>query len=233
MLNGKKVVAIIPARGGSKGVPGKNIKLLHNKPLIAYAIESAKESRYIDRVIVSTDDETIQKVALDYGAEVPFLRPPHLATDTTPTLPVLQHIVNYLEKMNEKPDLIITLQPTSPFRTVEHIDNALEAMEDGLCESVVSVCEVDYHPLWMKKIEEDLILPYVESDIQYTRRQDLPVVYKMNGAIFITNTNVLMDGNLILGERTKPLLMNQEDSIDIDTIWDFKLAEIIMNEKWG
>lgn len=231
MLNGKKVVAIIPARGGSKGVPGKNIKLLQNKPLIAYAIESAKESRYIDRVIVSTDDETIQEVALNYGAEVPFLRPPHLAKDTTPTLPVLQHIVNYLEEMNEKPDLIITLQPTSPFRTVGHIDNALEVMGDGGCDSVVSVCEVDYHPLWMKKIEEDLILPYVESDIQYTRRQDLPVVYKMNGAIFITNTNVLMNDNLILGEKTKPLLMNQEDSIDIDTIWDFKLAEIIMSEK--
>lgn len=231
MLNNKRIVAVIPARGGSKGVPGKNIKLLNEKPLIAYSIEAAKGSRYIDRLIVSTDDSEIKSIAVKYGAEVPFLRPKELSEDTTPTLPVLQHVVNYLEKEGDTVDVVITLQPTSPFRRSNHIDEALEKLLQSPNESVVSLSEVDYHPYWMKKVSNDTIYSYIESEKEYLRRQDLPKVYKMNGAIFITPRNVLMEERLIVSKNAKPYLMCFEDSIDIDTIWDFKLAQILMREK--
>ncbi|MEH7367684.1 acylneuraminate cytidylyltransferase family protein, partial [Priestia megaterium] len=197
MLNNKRIVAVIPARGGSKGVPGKNIKLLNEKPLIAYSIEAAKGSSYIDRLIVSTDDSEIKDIAVKYGAEVPFLRPKELSEDTTPTLPVLQHVVNYLEKEGDTVDVVITLQPTSPFRTSNHIDEALEKLLQSPSESVVSLSEVDYHPYWMKKVSNGTIHSYIESEKEYLRRQDLPKVYKMNGAIFITPRNVLMEERLI------------------------------------
>ena len=150
MIKNKKIIAIIPARGGSKGVPRKNIKLLNGKPLISYSIRAALKSKFIDRVIVSTDDKEIAEIAKRYKAEVPYLRPAELAQDTSPTLPVLQHAVKYLEeKENYKTDLIVLLQPTTPLILASDIDSAIKQLIKTKTNSCVSICEISERPEWM------------------------------------------------------------------------------------
>lgn len=229
-----KILAIIPARGGSQGVPRKNIRILAGKPLIAYTIKAALESKYHPRVMVSTDDESIAKIAKEMGAEVPFIRPAHLAQDDTPMLPVLQHAIGCLRESGYNPDIIAVLQPTSPLRTSKHIDQAISILVDTGADSVVSVCEAEHSPYWMKKIDsEGRLTPFLNTEKEYTRRQDLPKVYRFNGAIFITRPDIIMNQGRLLGDDTRAYIMEPEDSIDIDTEFDFKVAEFLIKERFS
>jgi N-acylneuraminate cytidylyltransferase/CMP-N,N'-diacetyllegionaminic acid synthase len=227
-----EVLGIIPARFNSQGVTNKNIRKLNNKPLIAYTIEAALKTKRLSRIIVSTDNEEIADIARTYGAEAPFLRPAELARDDTSMLPVLQYAVKFLEnKENYRTHIIVTLQPTSPLRKSYHIDEAVKKLIDNDADCVVSLCEVEHSPYWMKKIEDDKVFDFIEGAERYTRRQDLPKVYCLNGAIYVTKYKVLMEENKILGDNTRAIIMNQEDSVDIDTELDLKLAELILKER--
>lgn len=227
-----KVLAIIPARGGSQGVPKKNIKILAGRPLIAYTINAALRSKYHPRVVVSTDDESIAEIAREFGAEVPFIRPSHLAKHDTPMLPVLQHAIECLKKDGYNADIIAVLQPTSPLRTSEHIDQAISILLNTGADSVVSLCEAEHSPYWMKKIDRaGRVTPFLDTEKEYNRRQDLPKVYRLNGAIFITRPDIIVKKGRVLGDDTRAYIMKVEDSIDIDTEFDFKIAELIMKEK--
>ena len=216
-------ISIIPARGGSKSLPRKNIKKFLGKPLIAYTIEAAKKAKKLGRIFVSTEDKEIAKVAKKYGAEV-IDRPIELAADDTPTYKVLQHAVRKIGNV----ETVVTLQPTSPIRDPKDIDRAIEMLKDN--DSVASVCEIDYHPYWTKKIESGLLVPFVASDKEYYRRQDMPKAYRLNGAIYVTKSNVIMVKNSIFGEKVIPLVMDEMHSIDIDTELDFLAAEAALKK---
>lgn len=218
-----KVVAIIPARGGSKTIPRKNIKMLAGRPLISYIVETAKKSEKIDRIIVSTDDNEIAQVAKKNGAEIPFMRPKNLAEDKTPTLPVLQHAVRYLEgSRGYKPDIILLLYPTSPLLKSNRIDQAIEMMEGG-ADSVVSVCEdIRNYKTWKKAGKK--WLPLFKERVN--RREKIQ--YRENGAIYAMKYDVLMKQNSITGKKVGVLIMPEEESIDINTSLDFILAETLM-----
>lgn len=226
------VIAIIPARGGSKGLSQKNILPLGGKPLVAHTIEAARAAHSIQRVVVSTESPEIAQIARRYGAEVPFLRPPELARDDTPTLPVMQHVVAQIEAAQQlRLEVIVLLQPTSPFRRAEDIDCAVAMLEQTSADSVVSLCAVEHHPAWMKRIDDGRVQPFLENAPEYTRRQDLPPVYRLNGAIYVTRRRVLLEENRILGPDTRALIMDRESSLDIDTPLDLKLAELIIQER--
>ena len=231
----KKILAVIPARGGSKGVPRKNIRLICGMPLIAYSIETALAVRHLfHRVIVSTDDEEIASIARQYGAEVPFLRPAELAGDEIPTVPVLQHAVQFVEQQDSiRLDWVCLLQPTDPFRTVEDIEAALALALQGDCDSVISVVQVfSVHPILMKRIENGRLLPYCIKETEGTRRQDYqPPAYMRNGAIYLVRRDVLMVHNSIWGEIIRPYIMPEERSVGVDSELDLKLVEILMKER--
>lgn len=228
----KKIVCVIPARGGSKGVPGKNIKLLNGKPLIAYAIEAARKSKYVDRVIVSTDYEEIAKVAKKYKAEVPFLRPAELATDTAPTLPVLQHVIKYLEeKESFFPDIHVLIQPTSPFVLSADVDAAIEQLVKTRTNSCVSICEISERPEWMYKLEGVKIKKFLKNPPKGTRRQDLPKVYRLNGAVYATKRDTIMkSGKITDSDNSSAIIMPRERSYDIDEPLDLKIADFLMKQ---
>nr|WP_231701885.1 acylneuraminate cytidylyltransferase family protein [Crassaminicella thermophila] len=227
----RSIIAIIPARGGSKGIKNKNIKYLIDKPLISYTIEAAKKSKYIDRIVVTTDDIEIKKVSEQFGVEVPFIRPKELAQDDTPGIEPIIHAVKWLED-NEgyRADYVINLQPTSPLRTSEDIDQAVEKLLNSNSISLVSVCESSEHPYWMKKIENGIMQSFLEVDIKNKnyRRQDLPKVYSLNGAIYMSTTENLVSNKSFYSENTLPYIMPKERSIDIDDMIDFKLAELTL-----
>jgi len=227
-------VGIIPARGGSKGIPRKNIKSLLGKPLIAYTIKTALRCSLIDRVIVSTDDEEIANVARKYGAEVPFMRPRHLALDTTPTLPVLQHAVSYIEE-NEGVvlDTVVLLEPTSPLRDVGYIDACIQKLQAEDADSVVTVCEVEHNPYFvMLRIENGRYVPLIEPSEPVMRRQDAPKVYRLNGAVYAVKRDVLMERNEIFKtENTKVVIVPQEKSFSIDQPLDFEIVEFLLKKR--
>lgn len=220
------VVAIIPARGGSKGIPRKNLRKLVDKPLIAYTIEAAKESKLIDRIIVSTDDEQIREMSKLYGAEVPFLRPRKLARDDTPMLPVVQHAVRFLERNGEKIGAVVLLQPTSPLRTKDEIDEAIRKLLKTTADSVISVCETKAHQK-LFTLDKDKLICY-SGDETVTSRQKLPKMYALNGAIYVVKRDVLMKGNTLYGKDVRAIVMTEERSVDIDTPFDFFIAESIL-----
>lgn len=220
------VIGIVTARGGSKGVPGKNLRLLAGQPLIAHTIRAAKAATTLGRVVVSTDDAEIARVAQAYGAEVPFLRPAELAQDVTPTLPVLQHAVRVLEQAGGRCDVIVTLQPTAPLRLARDIDEAVRLLEAANADAVVSVREVSEHPSRMRRIQDGrLVTLDGTSRFLLNRRQDFEPVYIENGAIYVTRRRVLMEEGAILGKETRALIMPQSRSLDIDTERDFDRAE--------
>ena len=228
-----KILAIIPARGGSKGIPRKNIKILGNKPLIAWSIDAAKRGNLIDRVVVSTDDEEIAAVAQEHGAETPFLRPKELAQDLTPTLPVLEHAVRWLQD-NEKyiPDVVVLLAPTFPFREQKHIEESIRLLEESKADSVVSVVEVtgQYSPYWQFMLNEKgrLKLFTGDGDIKNVipSRQELPTTYIRNSALYVFKRDLLFrNPSSIYGDDTVPYVMEKKYSLDIDTEEDWKIAE--------
>ncbi len=230
MIKNKKIIAIIPARGGSKRVPRKNIKPLAGKPLIFYAINAALKSKYLDRVIVSTDDRKIAKVAEKFGAEIPFLRPKELATDRAKSIDVLKHAVRFLEeKENYKADIIVLVQPTTPLVLPEDIDKTIEKLIKARANSCVTMAEIGERPEWMYKIGKNgKAKLFWEQKIQKTRSQDLPKIFRLNGAVYAVKRDVLMKKNKILDNKNlTAIIMPRDRSIDIDEPVDFKIAEAI------
>lgn len=230
MISNKRILAVIPARGGSKGIPRKNIKELNGKPLIGYAIEEASKSKYIDKLIVSTEDKEIAQVSKQLGAEIPFLRPMELAADDTPGIKPILHAVNWFNEKGCTFDYIICLQCTSPFRKVEQIDEAIEKLVNEDVDSIVSICESEVSPFWMKRIENGIMKDFL-SDIQfYPRRQDTPKIYRLNGAIYIAKLEILLKNKNWYTKNTLAYVMDRKSSIDIDDMIDFKFAEFLMKE---
>jgi N-acylneuraminate cytidylyltransferase/CMP-N,N'-diacetyllegionaminic acid synthase len=228
------VVAIIPARGGSKEIPNKNIINLVGKPLITYTIKAAKKAKHVDRVIVSTDSYEIAEIAKKYGAEVPFIRPPELAMDETPTLLVLQHAVQFLERKRDKVDVVVLLQPTSPLRSEIRIDEAVEKLLKTGADSVVTVCKVKHHPFWSFVAKGDRLYPFSEKGITVSKRQDLPEIYAVNGAVYAVRRNVLFEQNSVFGRDTRAVVMPNEESVDIDDYFDLFIAEMALKhwKRW-
>ena len=229
-----KIVALIPARGGSKGIVRKNIRQLAGKPLIAYSIEQAQQAHSVDRVVVSTDDLEIGSVAREYGAEVPFVRPAELARDDTPDLPVCQHALRWL-MMHENycPEIVVWLRPTSPLRTVQDINAAVRLLLETGADCVRSICPAEHHPYWMKRLEGNRLLPFVEGvdESKYYRRQELPPAYRLNGAVDVTwCKRVVEDGKLFDGDM-RGYLMPMERSVDLDSELDFALAELLLQRR--
>ena len=230
MLGQYHVTALIPARGGSKRLPRKNVKLLCGKPLIAWTIEAAKGSKYIDSIVVSTDDLEIKNISEKYGAIVPFLRPKSLSNDTASSFDVIKHAIEALEITGNN-NLIILLQPTSPLRTSEDIDKALEFYLSKNAYGVVSISECEHSPLWSNTLPENLSMAeFIRPEIQGKRSQDLPKYYRLNGSIYIYNVEMLLRKNHIFyDERVLGHETPNSTSIDIDTLLDFQIAETIMN----
>lgn len=230
----KEILAIIAARGGSKGLPGKNIKELCGKPLISYTIEAAKEAKYITRVVVSTDDNDIARVSKELGADIPCMRPDELATDNASSIDAVLHMVNYLKEVeNYNPEFIVLLQPTSPLRNSKHIDEAIEKLLETKMDAIVSVCESEVSPYWSNVFNENKLEYFIEEGKKITRRQDLPNVYRMNGAIYGIKTDVFIKEKTFEPESLTGYIMSNKDSVDIDEALDFKFAEIIMKEELG
>lgn len=231
MIDDKVILAVIPARGGSKGVPRKNIKKLNGKPLISYTIEEALKSKYIDRVVVTTEDMEIAEISRKYGAEVPFIRPAELAEDDTPGIDPIIHCIKWLrDNEGYSPDYVGLFQCTSPLRTYEQIDQAIRDLYAAKGDSIVSVCESEVSPYWMKKIQSGKLRNFLSPDDEYYRRQDLPVIYRLNGAIYIAKTDRLMEFGNWYTDDTLPFIMDRYTSIDIDDDFDFKLVEFLMKE---
>jgi CMP-N,N'-diacetyllegionaminic acid synthase len=225
----QNIIAVIPARGGSKSLPRKNILPLMGKPLIRYTIDAAKKSKYIKRIIVSTDDEKIAAVAKENGAEVPFLRPADLAKDETPSLPVMQHAVKYIEGEDGSIiDLVVLLQPTSPLRNEKYIDEAIEKILNTGGDSAITVCKVKHHPYWNFIFDHDRLNPFLNNDLKSTRRQELPLTYAPNGAVYVVRRDVLLNQNSILGKDIRAVVMPVEESIDIDGYFDWFIAEMVL-----
>jgi len=228
MKNYKNILGIVPARGGSKGIPKKNIKLLNGKPLIFYTIKEALKSKYLSKVVVSTEDKEIAKIAKKYKAEV-IQRPKELARDETPTRDVVLHVLDILEARSYKPDVVVLLQPTSPLRKVNHIDSAIDLFLHKSCDFLVSVCENKKPPYWYFRIEKEYLKPILRCKHPENRRQELPKTYMPNGAIFICTPEKLRKCLNHYNSRVIPYIMPSEESIDIDDELDFVLAELLMN----
>lgn len=221
MIESKSVLAIIPARGGSKGVPRKNIRDVVGKPLIAWSIEEAKKSVYIDRLVISTDDQEIANIAVQWGGEVPFLRPAELARDDSPGIAPVIHILK-TEGFSEY-DLVVLLQPTSPLRKVEDIDGAIAFMVNRNAKACVSVVEPDKSPFWMFFLDgTGHLVPLLEGD--FACRQDIPPVYALNGAVYVAEVSWLLSKQAFISDETVAYTMPKDRSIDIDTETDLMLV---------
>jgi CMP-N,N'-diacetyllegionaminic acid synthase len=221
-----RVLGIVPARGGSKGIPGKNVRPLGGKPLLVHTAEAALAARLLSRVVLTTDDEKIAEVGRACGLEVPFLRPAELAMDDTPTLPVLQHAVTELEKQGDSFDAVCLLQPTSPFRRAGDIDGCIELLETGL-DAVVSVLPVppEHNPHWVWFRDGDGLLRLSTGEDQpIPRRQELPPAFHRDGSVYVTRRDVLMEGNSLYGKRLGGFLSDSR-SINLDTPADWERAE--------
>lgn len=226
-----RILAIIPARGGSKGVPGKNIKLLNGKPLLAYTSEIALQSRYLTEVILSSEDEEIMGVAKRLGIKVPFNRPMALAQDNTPSIDIIVHALKWYENQNIYFDAVCLLQVTSPFRTLPFLNKAIKKFIKMDCDSLISVQKVpqEYNPHWTFEINEvgNLKIATGENEI-ISRRQELPVAYHRDGSIYITKTKVILQQYSIYGKSTSFIESSSECYVNIDTLKDWKKAEMII-----
>ncbi|MDF2801222.1 MAG: acylneuraminate cytidylyltransferase [Anaerocolumna sp.] len=228
MFNNNKFLAIITARSGSKGLRDKNIKELNGKPLIAYTIEAAKKSGVFDDIIVSTDSEEYGNIAKIYGAEVPFLRPDSLASDTTSSADVIKHTILELEKIGLKYDYFMLLQPTSPLRNEKDILNATKLLFEKNANAIVSVCEADHSPILMNTLQESLSMDGFISQNGNKRRQDLPKYYRLNGAIYLCNTLYYLQYMDFYKEKSYAYIMDKLNSVDIDDYNDFLFAELLI-----
>lgn len=225
-----KILAIIPARGGSKGVPRKNIREVAGKPLIAWTIEEAKKSKYITKTILSSEDEEIIHIAREYDCDVPFIRPMELAADEASGMVPVLHAISELK--DEKFDYIVLLQPTSPLRTVEDIDGCIKLALKTKNGSVVSVTDPNKSPYWMYKLDENKnIQPIFETESKTLRRQELPKVYTLNGAVYVSTLNQIMQVESFITRDTKGYIMPQERSYDIDNEIDFTICDFLIRKR--
>lgn len=226
------VLAIIPARGGSKGLPGKNILGLKGIPLIAHTILAAKSSKVISRVVVSTEDSHIANIGKSFGAEVPCLRPKELAEDSSNVIEAIFHMLNYLKtKENYNPKYIVLLQGTSPLRNSNHIDEAIEKMINGNFNGIISVCECEVNPYWTNIFKGDQLEYFIKEGKNISRRQDLPKIYRYNGAIFAATEEFFLKEKSFEGKGVTGYVMDRESSVDIDTEFDFNLVKMIMENE--
>ena len=225
-------LGVVPARGGSKGIPRKNLASLAGRPLLAYTADAARASRRLARVVLSTDSSEIAAAGAALGLDVPFIRPAAFSADDTPMLPVLQHALEMMTAAGVDADAVVLLQPTSPLRRAAHIDAAIDLLESSGADSVVSVVEVphQFHPLSVMAIEGDRLRPIADRPT-VTRRQDKPRVYARNGpAVLAVRSAVLRAGSLY-GGHTCPLVMSSRESVDIDDAWDLELADLILSKR--
>lgn len=221
-----KILGIIPARGGSKGIIKKNLRKLANKPIIYYSIEAAKKSK-INRLIVSTDDKNIAKVSKNLKAEVPFLRPKKLSSDKASTLDVIKHTLHFLEKNeNYHPDIVIILQPTSPLRTSTTIDKSIDLLKSSKASSVISVSEIKTHPYSSFVYSKNFLKPFKSNFEKYNRRQQYPVLFFPTGAIYATWLTTIKKYDSLYGPKIMPIITQNEQNLDVDTPFDFFLAEM-------
>ncbi|HEY3308698.1 MAG TPA: acylneuraminate cytidylyltransferase family protein [Desulfuromonadaceae bacterium] len=233
MIEGKTILAVIPARGGSKRLPRKNVALLAGKPLIAWSIEAANGSKYVDEVMVTTDDDEIATASHIHGATVPFLRPKELATDTATTFDVIEHVIGfYKNELLKCYDIVLLLQPTSPLRTSKDIDDAIQYLVQKNADAIVSVCETDHSPLWANVLPDDLSMAgFIRDEVKNKRSQDLETCYRLNGAIYLCNIErLLSERTLLISNNIFGYVMQKEKSVDIDSIIDLKLCELLMKE---
>lgn len=240
---GHKVLAVIPARGGSVRVPRKNIKMLNGKPLIAYAIEAAKNSKTVNRIIVSTDDDEIKNVALQYGAEVPFKRPTNISEDV-PTEDVVLHAVEWLEKKEAYlPDIVVCLEPPVPFRKSEHIDRCVQAiLSDNNIDSAITVTNVKgMRPEWMVRVTKDnLIEPYTdyftkqgEALLKFPASQEFEPLYKTAGVVFSCRVDALRKYKSLVGVKCAAIEIDTTETFDLDYPEDFEMCELLMKKRFG
>ena len=233
------VVAVIPARGGSKGLPGKNILLLGGKPVLAHTIGAALDAGCLDHIVLSTDSEEIARIGQEFGVEAPFLRPAHLATDTAHTPPVIEHAVGFLEEREGfEAALVVTLQPTSPLRLPEHIAQTVSLMQTHPeMDSAITVSEVGIPPFWMFRLSGDLLHPFINDGIDYSlkERQELDPVYRPNGAVYVTRRQLLRKKGVIFsafsGGNTGYVCMDPISSLDIDNMTDFMVIEAALKAR--
>jgi CMP-N,N'-diacetyllegionaminic acid synthase len=225
-----KILAIIPARSGSKGLKNKNIKLLNGKHLIGYTIEAAIKSNIFTDIIVSTDSEEYAEISKVYGAKVPFLRSKELSSDTASSIDVIIDAINKMENLGKKYDYFMLLQPTSPLRTEKNIKESFELLKKKKANSIISVCEVDHSPLISNVLPENLSLVNFLEKAKNIRRQDMPKYYRINGAIYLCKVDWFLKYKDMYKEKSYAYIMDKKYSIDIDDEIDFKLAEILINE---
>ena len=233
MIGKKKVLAIIPARGGSERIPKKNILNLSGKPLISWTIEAALASEYIDDVVVSTDDNEILTIAKKYGAKVPFIRPDKFSSNDASSISVVLHAIEFFQKVDERYDYIVLLQPTSPLRTVKNIDESIELLQQKKCDAIVSVCNVDHSPLWCNTIPSSGSLSnFLDEQVLNSRSQDLESYFRLNGAIYLCKIErILNEKTFFIKDNIYSYKMNRENSIDIDEMIDFNIAEMLMSNR--
>ena len=223
----------MPARAGSKRLPNKNSMLLKDKPLIQWTIEAALASKLIDRVLVSTDCTELASLSEQLGAWVPFLRPETLATDTSTTVDVVKHCLSFVAEQGLKYDYLMLLQPTSPLRDTDDIDNAITTLYERKGDAIVSVCQCEHPPQWTMALDDTLKMDdFVSKMVKNNKRsQDLPSYYRLNGAIYLVDIQrFLQESSLFLSSNSFAFEMSQLHSIDIDTLIDFKLAEVLINK---
>jgi CMP-N,N'-diacetyllegionaminic acid synthase len=222
-------IAIIPARSGSKGLKNKNIKLLNGKPLLAYTIEAARDSKLFDEIFVSTDSQEYAQIAKKWGASVPFLRTKELSTDIASSWDVVKETLFNYQQLGKEYDTVFLLQPTSPLRKSEDIINGYKIFKNKKALAVVSVCEVDHSPLWCNKLPEDHSLEnFLNQDLINSPRQNLQTYYRINGALYIVNREYLMSSDNIYNEKCYAIVMSKENSIDIDDAMDFIIAKSLI-----
>ena len=228
MFKNKTFLAIIPARGGSKRLPRKNILNLCGKPLISWSIEAGLKSKYIDKVVVSSDDTEILNISNEFKVQV-IKRPNELASDTSTSFDVVQHAIDNLESY----EYILLLQPTSPLRNENHIDKAIEILEEKNADAVISVCEMNHNPLWSNTLDDSLSMEgFISNNLLNNRSQDLKKYYRLNGAIYLCKTDKLLkEKSFFLKKNIFAYVMNSNNSIDIDTKEDFELASLYLSQK--
>lgn len=224
------ILAIIPARSGSKGLKDKNIKLLNGKPLIAYTIEAAIKSNAFEDIFVSTDSKEYSEIAKEYGAYVPFLRNEKLSEDTALTNDVIEDVILNLRNIGKEYDSIMILQPTSPLRDEYDIKNAIKLFDEKKANSVVSMCECDHSPLLSKSLDQTMRLDGFLSNLDRVRRQDMNRFYRLNGAIYLVKVDYFLKYKDFYKEKSYAYIMDKKSSIDIDDIYDFKFAEVLIEQ---
>jgi len=231
-----KILTIIPARGGSKGIKLKNLSKINGKPLVAFSIEHSLESKLINRTIVSTDNEEIAKVSEEYGAEIPIFRSKELAGDLILDLPVFEHMLNYLkDEENYEPEIVVHLRPTSPYRKSNWIDSAIKLLiKNTTADSVRSVSEPSQHPYRVFEIKNKYLFPLMQErhpEPYLLRRQDLPKMYYYNCVIDVTKPNTIFNKKSMTGDKMLPYIMKPEDSIDIDKPMDLEFAKFFLKSR--